>query len=273
LDSAGTEEAAAPPSPTANPQRDDILVATAVRAGTAVHHFMRTTQRSSSNIPQGSILLNGELVSEETLQKRAEPVKKKGKPWWMQLVTQHYLWIWLLGAGGIGALVSPHFKAIDPYAPWLNELIHGNVTDQKDVEYQEFKFWKSRDAFAKARALCSDVTNLQKCGAMQSEEPVLIDMSNRLGKLRTAWQRAAYEPEAEATCQADGDAAFTAAEQYIADEQQIVDFISKDDLQTDQGRTTLRQQLSQFQPQEQVSTAKMHDLSLWPKSCPVLSHH
>lgn len=237
---------------------------------------MRTTRRSSTNIPQGSILLNGELVSEETLQKRAEPQekKKKGKSIWVRLATQHYLWIWLLGAGGLGALVSPHYKAIDPYAPWLNELIHGNVTDQKDVEYQEFKFWKSRNEFAKARAACDgDSSSLDKCRALPADQPVLSDMSSHLGKLRAAWQQASDSPEAAPACQEDGNATFAAASQYIADEEQVINFIRNANLQSDQGQAALRQQLADFRPEEQATAAKLHDLSIWPSSCPVLSHH
>jgi hypothetical protein len=235
---------------------------------------MRITRRSSTNIPQGSILLNGELVSEETLQKRAEPVKKPGKPLWIRLISQHYLWIWLLGAGGIGALVSPHWKAIDPYAPWLNEIMHGNVTDQRDVDYQEYRFWQGRDAFAKARAACDgSASTIGKCLALQADEPVLNDMSNRLGKLRGALQQASDEPEATPACQEDGNATLAAASQYIADEEQVINFIRNANLQSVQGQAALQAQLAEFRQEEQATAARLHGNQLWPNSCPALSHH
>jgi hypothetical protein len=230
---------------------------------------MRTTRRSSSNIPQGSILLNGELVSEETLQKRAEPVKKKGKPWWMQIATQHYLWIWLLGAGGLGALVSPHFKAIDPYAPWLNELIHHSVTDQRDVEYQEFKFRQSQENFARVRDACTAFA-LDKCGALPAVEPALNDMAARVYYLENAWQTVAYRAGVDPECESQGSSIYGRATQYVEDERYLITMVKSSDLQSEARRTGFQQKLAQFEPVEKTN---IHDLNFWPDSCPVLTRH
>jgi hypothetical protein len=240
---------------------------------------MRTTQRSSSNIPQGSILLNGELVSEETLQKRAEPQekKKKGKSWWMQIATQHYLWIWLLGAGGIGALVSPHFKAIDPYAPWLNELIHGNVIEQKDVEYQEFKIRQSEGSFAKARAVCR-ASAPEQCASLPAAESDLNDMASHLGKLEQAWQTVAYRNEVNPLCLEQGTPVYAVANRYVESERDLIRLVKGSDLRSGPVHDRLLQKLAEIAPIEQTEAAEsaagaQSGESLWPVSCPALGHH
>lgn len=224
--------------------------------------------RKTSETPD-TLILNGERVSADTLASRNEPPKKKPRRWWLRLMLSHPILAYVLIVGGTGAILSKYWKPIDRYFPALNELIHSNVSDQSDINYEVYKLRQSERIYANGIEICDlQKTTLATCrSAYLASEPALADMSNRIGKLDGAWKKELDHRAMPDVCRQAGTNEYHALDQYVLQEQRVMGVMKAVDPKSPTSVTGMREQLKSIEPAETAAVAAVTHLPPWPKEC------
>ena len=216
-----------------------------------------------------TLILNGEKVSADTLKSRNEPPKKKRKKWWLRLLLSHPILAYVVIVGGAGAFLSKYWKPIDRYFPALNELIHSNVADQSDINYEVYKLKQSEQAYTKGIEVCNlQTTSLAACrSAYLASESALADISNRVGKLDSAWQNELDHRAMPDLCRQAGSNEYHALDQYVVQEQRVMAVMKAVDPKSPANVARMKEQLSSIGPAEVAAVATVTHLPPWPKQC------
>lgn len=222
------------------------------------------------NEPQDYLVLNGEEVSPDSLKARAEPsTKRKPRKWWLRLILRHPILAYVLIIGGTGAILSNYWKTLDRYFPMLNELIHSDVSDQNDINYQLYKLKQSEHTYSEGIARCDDSkTSLTSCrSAYLASEPALVDIGTRIGKLDSAWQKEVAQGAMPEVCRQAGSREYGALKEWVFEEQRVMAVMKAVDPNSPPSVAEMREQLRGIGPAEKSAVAAVTSFSPWPKEC------
>lgn len=222
------------------------------------------------NERQDYLVLNGEEVSPDSLKAKAEPsAKKKPRRWWLRLILRHPIFAYVLIVGGTGAILSNYWKTLDRYFPRLNELIHSDVSDQNDINYELYKLKQSEHAYNGGIAICDDSkTSLASCrSAFLASEPALVDIGARIDKLDSAWQKEVTQRTMPEVCRQAGSREYGGLKEYAFEEQRVMAVMKAVDPNSPPSVAKMREQLTGIDPAEEAAIAAVTHFPPWPKEC------